>query len=67
MKVADAIIGSVFGIRFAPHTGGSLQYINAYGVAKFVARSEELAAKYGARFKPANLLVKMAAAGEVFE
>ena len=67
MTVADANIGSIFGWGFAPHQGGALQYINAYGVAKFVARAEQLAAKYGPRFKPAALLVKMAAEGKRFE
>ncbi len=60
-RVADANIGSVFGIGFAPHHGGALQFINAYGVDKFAARCEELAANYGERFKPAAILRKMAA------
>ncbi|ROH91860.1 3-hydroxyacyl-CoA dehydrogenase [Stagnimonas aquatica] len=67
MTVADTNIGSIFGWGFAPHQGGALQFINAVGVAKFVARSEELAAKYGARFQPAALLKKMAAEGRRFE
>jgi len=67
LTVADTNIGSIFGWGFAPHQGGALQFINAYGVAKFVARAETLAAKYGPRFKPAALLVKMAAEGKRFE
>ncbi|WP_293375171.1 3-hydroxyacyl-CoA dehydrogenase NAD-binding domain-containing protein [Nevskia sp.] len=67
MTVADTNIGSIFGWGFAPHQGGALQFINAYGLAKFVARAETLAAKYGPRFKPAALLVKMAAEGKRFE
>jgi len=67
MTVADTNIGSIFGWGFAPHQGGALQFINAVGLAKFVARSEELAAKYGERFKPAALLKKMAAEGKRFE
>ena len=67
MTVADTNIGSIFGWGFAPHQGGALQFINAVGVAKFVARSEELATKYGERFKPAALLKKMAAEGKRFE
>ena len=67
MTVADTNIGSIFGWGFAPHQGGALQFINAVGVAKFVARSEELAAKYGERFKPAALLKKMATEGKRFE
>ena len=67
MTVADTNIGSIFGWGFAPHQGGALQFINAIGVAKFVARSEELAGKYGERFRPAALLKKMAADGRHFE
>ncbi len=66
MTVADTNIGSIFGWGFAPHQGGALQFINAYGVAKFVKRAEELAAKYGPRFKPAAILVEMAKAGKSF-
>ncbi|GAA1568374.1 3-hydroxyacyl-CoA dehydrogenase NAD-binding domain-containing protein [Kribbella sancticallisti] len=67
-SVADANIGSIFGIGFPPLHGGALQYINAYagGLAGFVARSRELAAKYGARFEPPALLVRKAEAGETF-
>ncbi len=67
MTVADTNIGSIFGWGFAPHQGGALQFINAVGVAAFVKRSEELAAKYGNRFAPAALLKKMAAEGRRFE
>ena len=64
--VADANIGSIFGWGFAPYTGGTLQYINSYGVAAFVARSRELASAYGPRFEPPASLVAMADAGETF-
>ena len=66
MTVADTNIGSIFGWGFAPHQGGALQFINAYGVARFVKRAEELAAKYGPRFKPAAILLEMARSGKTF-
>lgn len=65
-SVADANIGSIFGWGFAPFHGGTLQYINAYGLAAFVERSRELAAKYGARFMPPGILVEMADKGGTF-
>ncbi|ULQ45615.1 3-hydroxyacyl-CoA dehydrogenase NAD-binding domain-containing protein [Flagellatimonas centrodinii] len=65
--VADTNIGSIFGWGFAPFQGGALQFINAYGVENFVKRSRELARKYGDRFKPAPILVKMAKEGRRFE
>ncbi|MCC2655832.1 MAG: 3-hydroxyacyl-CoA dehydrogenase [Panacagrimonas sp.] len=64
--VADTNIGSIFGWGFAPHQGGALQFINAYGPNKFVARAEQLAARYGARFAPPKSLVEMAKAGRTF-
>jgi len=66
ISVADANIGSIFGWGFAPFKGGTLQYINAYGVPAFVARCRELAARYGERFAPPVLLVQMAAEGKTF-
>ena len=58
--VADANIGSIFGIGFPGWTGGVLQYINGYdgGVAGFVARARELADKYGERFEPPESLLR---------
>ncbi|NMI01582.1 3-hydroxyacyl-CoA dehydrogenase NAD-binding domain-containing protein [Pseudonocardia acidicola] len=51
-SVPDANIGSIFGIGFPAWTGGVMQYIEGYpgGPAGFVARADELAAKYGDRF-----------------
>lgn len=57
---ADANIGSIFGWSFAPYSGGTLQYINAYGVEKFVARAQDLAEKYGERFCPPEILLERA-------
>ncbi|MCX3059902.1 3-hydroxyacyl-CoA dehydrogenase NAD-binding domain-containing protein [Streptomyces beihaiensis] len=67
-SVADANIGSILGIGFPGWTGGVLQYINGYegGVAGFVARSRELAERYGDRFLPSALLVEKAEKGETF-
>ncbi len=64
---ADANIGSIFGWSFAPYSGGTLQFINAYGIEKFIARSRELAAKYGARFEPPQLLSEMVNEGKEFK
>ena len=66
-SVADANIGSIFGIGMAPWTGGVLQYINYIGLPEFVKRADELAAKHGERFTPPQLLRDMAAAGKTFE
>jgi 3-hydroxyacyl-CoA dehydrogenase / enoyl-CoA hydratase / 3-hydroxybutyryl-CoA epimerase len=65
-SIADANIGSIFGWGFAPHHGGTLQFINAYGVDNFVVRSQQLAERYGERFAPAQVLVAMAKAHKEF-
>ncbi len=65
-SVADANIGSIFGWGFAPFKGGTLQYINDYGLSAFVERSHKLAQKYGERFAVPKLLIEMAAKGETF-
>jgi 3-hydroxyacyl-CoA dehydrogenase / enoyl-CoA hydratase / 3-hydroxybutyryl-CoA epimerase len=67
-SVADANIGSVFGIGFPGWTGGVVQYMNGYegGLAGFVARARELAAAYGDRFEPPASLVEQAERGEAY-
>ncbi len=65
-SVADANIGSIFGWGFAPFHGGALQFINAMGAEAFVQRSRELAARFGARFEPAAVVVQQAERGGHF-
>ncbi len=65
--VADGNIGSIMGIGAPPHTGGFLQFINTYGAQKFVDRARELAAQYGERFEPPQIVVDKASKGELFE
>ncbi len=67
-STAEANIGSIFGIGMPPNTGGTITFINNYegGLAGFVARANELADKYGERFRPSQTLVDLAAKGESF-
>ncbi|MDP4013806.1 MAG: 3-hydroxyacyl-CoA dehydrogenase NAD-binding domain-containing protein [Candidatus Nanopelagicales bacterium] len=67
-SVAEANIGSIFGIGFPPWSGGVLQYVNGYvgGAAGFVERSRELATRYGARFAPPRSLVELAESGGTY-
>ncbi|MBW4936153.1 3-hydroxyacyl-CoA dehydrogenase NAD-binding domain-containing protein [Marinobacter sp. F4206] len=58
--VEDANIGSIFGIGYAPWTGGAIQFINQYGVRAFTERARELAAQHGDRFAPPRLLLEKA-------
>ncbi len=69
---ADANIGSIFGIGYPAWTGGTRQFIKNYdgatvvdpdaarperrGIAGFVERADELAAKHGSRFSAPDSL-----------
>jgi 3-hydroxyacyl-CoA dehydrogenase/enoyl-CoA hydratase/3-hydroxybutyryl-CoA epimerase len=59
----EADVGSILGFGFAPHTGGTLSYIEGMGAKAFVAMCEDLARRYGPRFTPNPQLVAMAASG----
>ncbi len=65
-SVADANIGSIFGIGAPAHTGGFIQYVNTYGFEAFIARCDELAAKYGDRFSCPDIVKQQAQSGELF-
>jgi 3-hydroxyacyl-CoA dehydrogenase/enoyl-CoA hydratase/3-hydroxybutyryl-CoA epimerase len=65
-SAGDANIGSIFGWGFAPFKGGTLQFINDYGLPAFVRRSRELAGLLGERFDPPALLVEMAEQNRTF-
>jgi len=49
-SVADANIGSIFGIGFPAWTGGAMQFIYGMGIDTFVARADQLAARFGKGF-----------------
>lgn len=63
-SVVDGNVGSIFGIGFAPWTGGALQFLNQYGLSKALTRANALEAKYGERFKAPELLKRKAQSGE---
>jgi 3-hydroxyacyl-CoA dehydrogenase / enoyl-CoA hydratase / 3-hydroxybutyryl-CoA epimerase len=56
-SVEEVNIGSVYGWGFAAQKGGVLQYVNDYGVEKFLERTKEFCAKYGDRFAPPQNLI----------
>ena len=62
----DGDVGGIFGLGFAPYTGGPLSLIDTVGVAEFVQECEGLSKTYGERFAPPKLLRDMAAKGETF-
>jgi 3-hydroxyacyl-CoA dehydrogenase/enoyl-CoA hydratase/3-hydroxybutyryl-CoA epimerase len=56
----------IMGTGFPPFRGGLCRYADAFGIKNVVTRLKEFEGKYGKRFKPASLLVKMADSGEKF-
>jgi 3-hydroxyacyl-CoA dehydrogenase/enoyl-CoA hydratase/3-hydroxybutyryl-CoA epimerase len=75
-SAAAANIGSIMGIGFPPNTGGAAQFMTGYqdpsnpagpiGLAVFLERADELAAKYGDRFRATPWLRELAAKGDGF-
>jgi len=65
-SVRDANIGSIFGLGFAPWSGGAIQYANQYGVRNFYQRAKQLAEQYGERFNPPAILEAHAEKNEAF-
>ena len=72
-SAAAANIGSIMGIGFPALTGGAAQFMTGYentagqvGLGAFVARADELAEKYGDRFRPTQYLRDLAASGGSF-
>ncbi len=62
----DVDLAMITGTGFPPFRGGLLRYADERGLDGIVARLRELAARFGARYEPAPLLVRKAEAGERF-
>ncbi|MBK9793686.1 MAG: enoyl-CoA hydratase/isomerase family protein [Sphingobacteriales bacterium] len=62
----DGDIGAIFGLGFPPFRGGPFRYIDTLGAQQVVDILNDLAAKHGARFKPAQILVDYAKSGKKF-
>ncbi len=55
-SVAEGNVGSIFGWGFPSFKGGTFQYINDYGLGKFIDRCQELEKEHGPRFLVPGLL-----------
>ncbi|QLF94836.1 fatty acid oxidation complex subunit alpha FadB [Pseudomonas sp. ABC1] len=64
-SAAEADMGLIYGIGFPPFRGGALRYIDAVGVAEFVALADRYA-DLGALYQPTAKLREMAANGQRF-
>jgi len=65
-STGDANIGATYGIGYPQWTGGTLQFINQYGLDNFIERANQLANLYGDRFAVPKLLTEMLQAGKTF-
>jgi 3-hydroxyacyl-CoA dehydrogenase / enoyl-CoA hydratase / 3-hydroxybutyryl-CoA epimerase len=76
---AAANIGSIMGIGFPASSGGAAQFMTGYqavdehgdgvgpiGLEAFLARADQLAERYGERFRPSAYLRDLAASGAGF-
>ncbi len=65
-SVADGNIGSLMGIGAPKWTGGYIQFVNTYGLERFVDRCHELEENYGSRFIVPNIVKAKIASGDLF-
>ena len=68
-SATDVDLALIYGIGFPPFRGGALHYIDDYGIDKFVARADALAAAAGpqkAMYLPTEKLREMATSGDAF-
>ncbi|EXB25401.1 enoyl-CoA hydratase/isomerase family protein [Acinetobacter baumannii 1437282] len=66
-SVIDANVGSIFGIGFAPWTGGAIQFLNQNGIEQSLQRAQQLADQYGERFAPPQRLKDLAQRKEIIQ
>jgi len=62
----DAEIGAIFGIGFAPQTGGPLAWMDRHGIQRVVDDLDQFSAELGERYTPSETLRKMAKNDERF-
>lgn len=62
----DGDLGAILGLGFPPFLGGPFRYIDQTGVQEVLTQLNEFTEKFGARFKPAQILVNYAKEGKMF-
>lgn len=66
MDVREGDVASILGWGFAPWSGGVLSWLDLIGAPKACAVSDDLAARFGARFAAPRLLRDLAETGDSF-
>ncbi len=62
----DGDIGAIFGLGFPPFRGGPFRYVDSLGAQKAVDILNDLTARFGERFEPAQILLDYAKANKKF-
>jgi 3-hydroxyacyl-CoA dehydrogenase len=62
----DMDLAMIYGTGFPPYRGGILRYADAWGIGNVYQHLVKLEKEHGVRFKPCNLLRKMAEQGKTF-
>jgi len=62
----DMDLAMIYGTGFPPYRGGILRYADAWGIGNVYQHLVKLEKEHGVRFKPGNLLRKMAEQGKTF-
>jgi 3-hydroxyacyl-CoA dehydrogenase/enoyl-CoA hydratase/3-hydroxybutyryl-CoA epimerase len=65
-SVAEGNVGALLGIGAPTWTGGYIQFVNTYGLQRFIDRCDELSARYGDRLKAPPIVARTLAAGGSF-
>jgi 3-hydroxyacyl-CoA dehydrogenase / enoyl-CoA hydratase / 3-hydroxybutyryl-CoA epimerase len=62
----DGDVGAIFGLGFPPFLGGPFRHLDHLGARFALETMQGLAARHGARFRPAPMLVDLAREGRPF-
>jgi 3-hydroxyacyl-CoA dehydrogenase/enoyl-CoA hydratase/carnithine racemase len=62
----DMDLAMIYGTGFPPYRGGILRYADKWGLKNVYQKLVDLEKQYGPRFKPADLVRKMAETGKTF-
>ena len=67
LRASDIDVAAVLGYSWPAYTGGPMYWAGAIGLGRVVAGLRQLEARHGDAFRPAGLLVDLAARGARFE
>ena len=62
----DMDLAMIYGTGFPPYRGGILRYADKWGLKNVYEKLVVLENQYGLRFKPADLIIEMAASDKKF-